>query len=62
MGKFWSKIEKFWWFSMRNPVIRAGERGAFRWKFRRFWLEIETLSGNFKARWTADEHPYAYLI
>lgn len=47
---------------MRNPVVRKGEKGGFKWVFRRFWLEIETLSGNFKARWTADEHPYAYLI
>lgn len=46
---------------MRNPVIRKGESGGFKWKFRRFWLDISTLSGNFKARVVAAEHPYGYL-
>lgn len=54
----------FWYFKVKNPVVRKGESkdGAFRWTFRRFWLEIETLSGNFKARFTADEHPFAALL
>ena len=56
------KILKWWWFTFRNPVIREGESGGFRWRFRRFWMEVETLSGNFKARFMADEHPYAYLL
>lgn len=47
---------------MSNPTVRTGESGGYRWKFRRFWLEIETLSGNFKVRFTAAEHPYGYLI
>lgn len=42
--------------------MRRGEAGAFKWVFRRFWLEIETKSGNFKARFTAAEHPYGYLL
>lgn len=25
-------------------------------------MEISTVSGNFKARWTADAHPYGYLL
>lgn len=25
-------------------------------------MTVETLSGNFKVRFTADEHPYGYLI
>lgn len=64
MKKIWSKIQMFWFFHFANPVVRKGESkdGAFRWTFRRFWLEIETLSGNFKARFTADAHPYAYLL
>ena len=54
----------FWYFKVKNPVVRKGESkdGAFRWTFRRFWLEIETLSGNFKARFTAGEHPFAALL
>lgn len=60
--KIKEKILKFWWFRFRNPVVRKGEAGGFRWRFRRFWLEIETLSGNFKARFMADAHPYAVLL
>lgn len=58
----WKKIQKFWWFTFRNPVVRQGEAGGFRWCFRRLSLEIETLSGNFKAKFTADESPFAYLL
>lgn len=47
---------------MANPVVREGEKGAFKWKFRRFWLEISTVSGNFKVRFMADAHPYAVLV
>lgn len=52
----------WWYFHMSNPKVRSGEKGGFKWVFRRFWLEITTLSGNFKARFTAGEHPYGYLI
>ena len=47
---------------MRNPIVREGEHGGFKWRFRRFTLEISTLSGNWKAKWTAAEHPYGYLL
>lgn len=56
------KLSKWWWFHMANPIVRRGEAGGFKWTFRRFWLDIETVSGNFKARFTAAEHPYAYLL
>lgn len=56
------KIKRWWYFHLANPVVRRGEHGAFKWCFRRFWLEIETVSGNFRARFTAAEHPYAYLL
>lgn len=62
MKKIWEKIRKFWYFHLANPVVRKGERGGFKWCFRRFWLDISTVSGNFKARFTAAEHPYAYLL
>ena len=45
-----------------NPVVREGESGGFKWCFRRLTLDISTVSGNFKARFTAAEHPYAYLL
>lgn len=57
-----SKFSKFLWFTFRNPVVRRGESGGFKWCFKRFWLDISTVSGNFKARFTADEHPYGYLL
>lgn len=56
------KFLKWWWFRFRNPVVRKGEAGGFRFTFRRFDLTIETLSGNFKARFMADAHPYAVLV
>lgn len=61
MKKIWTKIVKWWYFHIANPVVRKGEAGGFRWVFRRFDLTIETLSGNFKAKFVADEHPYGYL-
>ena len=56
------KFLKWFWFTFKNPVVRKGESGGFRWCFRRFDLTIETLSGNFKAKFMADAHPYAYLL
>lgn len=56
------KFRKWWLFRVENPVVRKGESGGFRWVFRRYWLEISTLSGNFKCRFTADEHPYGALL
>ena len=47
---------------MRNPIVREGEHGGFKWRFRRFTLEISTVSDNWRARWTAAEHPYGYLL
>lgn len=62
MSKFSDKIKTFWMFNLQNPVVRKGETGGFKWTFRRYWLTIETVSGNFKARFTAAEHPYGYLL
>ena len=62
MKKIVEKIQMWWYFHISNPVVRKGEHGAFKWEFRRFWLDISTVSGNFKARYMADEHPYAYLL
>ena len=56
------KLRMWWYFHVANPVVRKGEKGGFKWVFRRFWLEISTVSGNFKAKFTAGEHPYGYLI
>lgn len=61
MGKFFVKIKRWWLFTIGNPTVRSGEAGGYKWRFRRFWLEISTISGNFKVRFTAAEHPYGYL-
>lgn len=60
--KLFDKIRRAWLFTFANPVVRAGEAGGFRWKFRKFWFEVQSLSGNFKCRFTADVHPYGYLL
>lgn len=60
--KFLTKVRKFFYFHLANPVIRKGEAGGYRFVFRRFYLTISTLSGNFKARFTAAENPYGYLL
>lgn len=52
----------WFWFTFKNPVVRKGESGGFRFVFRRFWMEVETVSGNFKARFMADENPYGVLV
>ena len=46
---------------MQNPILREGKKGAFVWCFRRYTLELSTLSGNWEMRVTASEHPYGYL-
>lgn len=60
--KIKDKFLKFWYFHFANPKVREGEAGGFKWIFRRFHMTVETLSGNFKVRFTADEHPYGYLL
>lgn len=62
MEKFWQKIQRWWYFYLANPVVAKGERGGFKYKFKRFWMEIETVSGNWKMRSTASENPYGYLL
>lgn len=56
------KLMKWWYFRVKNATVRKGEAGGFRWRFRRFTVEVETLSGNWKAKWTADAHPYGFLL
>lgn len=56
------KLRKWWLFHLANPVVRKGEHGGFKWVFRRFWMEISTLSGNFELKFIAGEHPYGYLV
>ena len=61
MKKILAKIEKWWLLTFRNKVEYKFEFGGFNVVFRRFWLEIESVSENFKVRFLASEHPYGYL-
>lgn len=58
------RLAKWWYFTFRNPKVRVGANlnGGFSWVFRRFWMEISTISGNFRVRVTAGEHPFGYLV
>lgn len=62
MKKIIENLRKFWYFRIANPVVRKGEVGGFKWMFRRYTMRVETVSGNWKAEWTAGLHPYAYLL
>ena len=62
MKKILAKIQKWWLFTFGNPVESKFEFGGFKVIFRRFWLDIETVSGNFKVRFLVSDHPYGYLF
>lgn len=62
MKQILAKIEKWWLFTFRNPIEYKFEFGGFKVVFRRFWLEIESVSENFKVRFLASQHPYGYLF
>ena len=59
--KIWDKIVRFWCLNVMNPVEASGEKGGFRYVFRRYTLELRTVSGNWRMRVTACEHPFGYL-
>lgn len=62
MAKIIDKLRKFWYFRIANPVIAKGAAGGFKWTFRKYFMVVETLSGNWKMRITAGEYPYGYLL
>ena len=59
--KIWDKFVRLWCLNVMNPVVVSGEKGGFRYVFRRYTLELRTVSGNWRRRVTACEHPGAYL-
>ena len=62
MKQILAKIEKWWLLTFRNPIEYKFEFGGFKVVFRRFWMEIESVSENFKVRFLASQHPYGYLF
>ena len=61
MEKILAKIMKWWLFTFRNPVEYKFELGGFKVVFRRFWMDIKSVSNNFEVRFLASQHPYGYL-
>lgn len=59
--KIWDKFVRLWCLNVMNPVVVSGEKGGFRYVFRRYTLELRTVSGNWRMMVTACEHPWAYL-
>ena len=62
MKNFWNAVLRFWYFHIANPVVAKGEKGGFKWTFRKYCLDIRTVSGNWKVRIVAGDHPYGYLL
>lgn len=62
MKKLWSNVITWFVFTFRNPSFYKEVLGGFKVEFRRFWLDIRTLSGNFRTRIMISEHPYGYLF
>ena len=60
--KLWGVIAGWFLFTFRNPVLSKSENGAFKVVFRRYWMEIRSLSDNFRLRVMICEHPYGYLL
>lgn len=60
--KLWGEILGWFLFTFRNPVLLKSENGAFKVVFRRYWMEIRSLSDNFRLRVMICEHPYGYLF
>ena len=66
MKKFFTRLVakamRFWLFTFKNKTLIEKEIGGFRFRFRRFWLDIESVSDKYWAlRLRADTHPYLYL-
>ena len=62
MKQILARIEKWWLLTFCNPIEYKFEFGGFKVVFRRFWMEIESVSENFKVRFLASHHPYGYLF
>lgn len=62
MKKILAKIEKWWLLTFCNPIEYKFKFGGFKVVFRRYWLQIESISENFKVRYLASQHPYGYLF
>lgn len=60
--KLWGRIAGWFLYTFLNPVLYRSENGAFKVVFRRYWMEIRSLSDNFRMRVMICEHPYGYLL
>ena len=60
--KLWGKVVAWFVFSFNNPVLFKQELGGFKVVFRRYWMDVRSLSDNFRLRVMVSEHPYGYLF
>lgn len=58
MRLFWNKLV----FTLTNRKQESVELGGFIWTFRKYSMEVRSLSENFKMRLLCGEHAYGYLM
>ena len=61
MKKFLTTIQGWWLLTFRNTLLREVEFDAYKVTFRRFTMEVETKSGNFKLRTMGMLYPNSFL-
>lgn len=52
---------KWWIFTFRNKTIKRVEIRGFKFRFRKYWLDIHSASDNWRMRIRVDMHPYGFL-
>lgn len=54
---------RWWLFNFRNKTIWKGEIGGFRYRFRKYWLDIRsTASNHWNLRIGIANHAYGFLL
>lgn len=61
MKKFLTTIQGWWLLKFRNTIVQEVEFDAYKVTFRRFTMEVETKSGNFKLRTMGMLYPNSFL-
>lgn len=57
------KFLRWWLFNFRNKTVWKGEIGGFRYRFRKYWLDIRsTASNHWDLRIGIANHAYGFLL
>lgn len=57
------KLLRWWLFNFRNKTIWKGEIGGFKYRFRKYWLDIRsTASNHWNLRLGIANHAYGFLL